>query len=185
MRKSIAVSVVVSLLAAGLLCVGCTTAIKESVGVIKGGKGTFQTIQPVSPRNLGGYTRFVLEPFRDDFAGKVPAQLKSGLNAQFRKALAAEKIPNRPGGKTLLIRGTYLHYEAEGFVGTLLGPLEEVIARVQLVDQKTKRVLGVANCVGRSDDRLTKGVRTKTEGLAKAIVSWIDKRYPKDKRTKN
>ena len=189
MRKSIVVSAMVSLLAAGLMCGGCMTAVKETVGAVQGGKGTFTPIQPLAPhketRPLGGYTRFVLEPFQDDFAGKVPAQLKRDLNAQFLKQLAAKKIPNAPGGKTLLIRGTYLHYEGEGFVGMVLGPLEEVIARVQLVDQKNSKVLGVANCVGRSDDRTTKGIRTKTEGLAKAIVSWIDQRYPKDKRVKD
>ncbi len=75
-----------------------------------------------------------------------------------------------------------LHYEDSSVVGKALGPLEFVVARVQFVDKDSGKVLATVNCVGRTTTRVNLGVARKAEGLAKAIVRWIDERYPKDKR---
>ena len=96
--------------------------------------------------------------------------------------MASKKLPNDPSGKTLVIRGRILHYEDSGILGHIT-PLEQVIARIELVDKATGQVIGVANCIGRSTTSLNAGVAKKGEGLAKAIVSWLDKRYPEEGRS--
>ena len=166
---------------------GCTgRLIKESMGVAMGAKGATTMLQPVpqghDARPLGVYERFELGQIRDDTNGQTPAAVFSLLPGAFEKQLADKKIPNAASGKTLLIRGKVLHYEDSGLVGQVFGPLEEVVARIELVDKETGKVLGVANCVGRTQESVNIGVQTKVEGLAKAIVRWIDKLYPEEKR---
>ncbi len=169
--------VLVSAVAPG--CVG--RALKEGAGVIIGARGTFVPIQPVAVgdgRPLGIYKRFELET-KDDFGGKTPPELWDRLPQALADVLAKKKIPNEPSGKTLLVRVRTLHYEDASLVGMALGPLEEVVTRVELVDKSSGKVLGVANCIGRTKETVNQGVAKKAAGLAKGIGAWIDKRYPK------
>jgi hypothetical protein len=175
---------VVLALAAGLAAPGCGTVIKETAGVALGAKGTFMPIHPVAAdknaRPLGAYKRFEIGPITDDIAGKTPGNFLGLLPAAFRKQLEKAKLPDEPGGKTLLIRGKIIHYESSGTLGFALGPLEEVIVRTELVDKDSGNVLGLANCIGRTTERVNVGVDEKAEGLAKAFVKWIETRYPKE-----
>jgi len=164
---------------------GCGTAAGELIGAARGGSGTFTELSRVGgegERPLGAYKRFELEQIEDDFANKVPPRLWGLLPGEFDKALKSKKLPNEPGGKALLVQGKVLHYEDSSTLGILLGDVEEVVARIELVDKDTGNVLGVANCVGRTKHRTNRGVGTKAEGLAEAIVGWIDSRYPKEGR---
>ena len=168
-----------------LMAQGCTRAIKETVG-LRGAKGIYAPIQPVDrlkeARPLGDYRLFELGDIKDDFGAKVPPELFRYLPVEFEEALADKKLPNEPGGKALLIRGRVLHYEDANMVGSVLGPLEEVVARIELVDKASGKVLGVANCIGRTNETVNQGVQKKAQGLARAIVAWIDARYPKELR---
>ena len=175
---------VVLVLAAGLAAPGCAgTIIKETVGVARGAKGTFMPIQPIAAdkdaRPLGVYKRFEIGPVTDDIGGKTPENFLSLMPKAFEEQLAKAKLPNEPGGKTLLIRGKIIHYESSGTLGFALGPLEEVIVRTEFVDKDSGQVLGLANCIGRTTERVNVGVDQKAEGLAKAFVKWIEARYPK------
>ncbi len=161
---------------------GCTTAAKETVGLVRGASGVYAPLQEVTADSLGQYRRFEIGPIVDDFGGKVPSDLMSHFQTAFAEELADKKLPNDPAGKTLLIRGRFFHYEDAGTLGAAIGPLEEVLARLELVDKDTNQVLGVANCIGRTTNRVNLGVPKKGQGLAKAIVSWIDARYPKQGR---
>ncbi|HUS92363.1 MAG TPA: hypothetical protein VM695_10960 [Phycisphaerae bacterium] len=176
-----------ALLTAALLAApGCTTALKEVAGTALGAKGTFTPIQPLAAgkdeRPLGQYERFELGPIQDGIGGNVPGSFFTYLPAEFAEQLRGKKLPDRPGGKTLEVRGTITHYEASGTLGVVLGPLEEIIVRTQLVDKDTGSVLGEANCVGRTTERVNMGIKQKAEGFAKAVVGWIDSRYPKEGR---
>jgi len=165
-----------------MLSAGCMTAAKEGVGIIRGAKGSFVPLQTAGGRetslDLGEYRRFELGEISDGMGGRVPASLFGHLSTEFRKQLEARDLPNQPGGKTLLIRGQILHYEDDNLVGAVVGPVEEVVLRAEMVDASTGRVLAVANCVGRTTTRVNLGVQKKAEGLAKAIISWIWAHYP-------
>ena len=166
----------------GMCSLGCGRAVGEAAEFALGPKGIYvPLVLPPSgegPWPLAGYTRFELGSFTDDFGGRTPAELFRLLPAKFQEELAKAKLPNQPGGKTLVIRGSVYHYESSNIVGMALGPLEQVIARVELIDRDSGEVIAQANCVGRTTKAVGKGVSKKTEGLAKAIVSWIKAYYP-------
>jgi len=164
-------------------CGGCISrGIKEAVGVARGAKGIYAPIDPVASNKeakpLGQYSRFEMGAFTDDMDGKSPPSLLGDLRVAFDIAIQESPLPIQAGGKTLLVRGRILHYENADMVGQALGPLEEVVARVELVDKDSGKVLGVANCIGRTTESVNTGVEKKAQGLAKAIVDWIVSRYP-------
>lgn len=171
-------------LAVSVFSTGCIgRAVKEGLGAATGPKGYYAQLEPASWSKKGSalseYTHFEMDPITDSFANKVPRRLLNLLPEEFNKQLARRKIPNVPSGKTLLVRGHVFHYEAEGTMGELFGPFEEVIARVELVDKASGKVLAVANCIGRTNETVNRGVDAKAGGLAKAIVNWIASQYPK------
>lgn len=158
-------------------CIG--RAISEGVGVVRGPKDVTVVTSPLTT-SLGQYTRFQLQPFADATGREVPEEVKAMLPTYLDKYLADKNILNTTRGKTLLIRGTYVYYEnADKALDQVFGPFEEVVARVELVDKDSGRVIGVANCVGRTTESVNKGPDDKAKGLAKAIVKWIDRNYPK------
>jgi hypothetical protein len=177
---------VLVILAAGMLLPGCSRFIGEGVGTAMGPKGIYVQIQPISPlkgeRPLGAYTRFELGDVTDAFEKKAPADFYAYLPEEFQKEILKKKLPDRPG-KTLVANVAVMHYEDQSLVGIgQISPMEEVVARVQLVDKSTGKVIASANCIGRSRETVNAGVKKKAEGLAKAIVTWISDYYPKEGR---
>ena len=187
MRKA-TILLAAMVVAAAFAAPGCGRMAGEAVGTFRGAKGPYTEIRPVAEiqgaRVLGIYTRFELGGIEDAFGGKVPPALFEHLPGKFAEQLEGAKLPNLPGGKTLLIRGRIYHYEDEGLLGTVLGPLEEVVARIELVDKDSGQVVGAANCIGRTQEAVNKGPEKKAEGLAKSIVSWIKANYPEPKGDK-
>jgi len=182
-RNTISLTIVLSSL---LMLNGCLgRAISESVGAFRGASGTYVPIRPLSAdkdaRPLGEYTKFELGEFTNTIGANAPAELWSYLPSFFEQQILEHKLPNRPG-KTLILRGTILHYESAGMVGQVTGPIEEVVARVDMVDKDSGSVLAEATVVGRTTQTVNQGVEKKAAGLAKGLVSWIDKRYPKEGR---
>lgn len=164
------------------LLTGCTTAVREGLGVARGAKGLYAPIRQPQAASLSAYSRFKLGKISDDTGGKTPQKLWDYLPGKFLEQLAEKKLPDNPDGKTLLIRGTVLHYEDESILGLVLSPLEEVIVRTELVDASSGEVLGVANCIGRTTTRVNRGVEKKAEGLAKAFAAWLAALYQPEAR---
>jgi hypothetical protein len=175
--------VIVSLVGLTAVIGGCGTAATEIVGLATGGKGTFTPIQSIST-NLGAYQQFELGTITDDMGGKVPPAFFAAMQQEFSGELREQKIPNTPSGKAVLVRGRILHYEGSSSIGMLTGAVEFVVARIEMVDKDTGQVLGTANCVGSTKTRGTRGVGSKADGLAEAIVKWIEQHYPEDQRIK-
>ena len=165
---------------------GCMRGIKEGVGVARGAKGFYAPIETsalqTDPYPLGEYRCFELGKITDDFGGKVPPELWTYLTDEFQRQLIEKELPNDPAGRTLLVRGRILHYEDASTLGHAFGPLEQVVARIELVDKSTGQVLGTANCVGRTNESVNTGVAKKAQGLAKAIVTWLAERYGPENR---
>jgi hypothetical protein len=164
-----------------LLANGCTRAIKEGLGAYKGGDGSYRSVRTVgsgpASRPLASYTKFALGEFTDDTGGYLPVGFDSYLRDHFQEALLEKGLPNY-SGKKLLLRGRILYYEKSGMFGQVFGPLEEVVARVEMVDADSGDVIGSANVVGRSKSTTSQGVETKAEGLAEGLVKWISDHYP-------
>jgi hypothetical protein len=176
-------NLVLVLLTAGLVFSGgCVSRIaKEGLGAATGAKGSFYESPSMGhegAKPLAGYQDFQVGRVEDAFKGRTPRQLLSSLPQEIRQNLRKESLPTGKGGKTCVINVSVLYYEQAGAMGQVFGPLEEVIAEVQLVDKNDDRVVGNAICVGRSTTTANQGVEKKAQGLAKGVVNWIKSRYP-------
>ena len=183
------------------LLAGCLQAgvAMEGVGTFSGPKAIYREIKPLAnnpdARPLGRYSRFETAAFQDGSGGMVPPEFLSYIPQEIKTRLADLHLSNSPKGRTVIISGRILYYEEQSLVRALISPLEEVIARVELIDKETGEVIGVAVCVSRvtartqtqavrdplRDVNVKSGVRIKAVGLAKAIYEWIRSRYPENK----
>lgn len=164
-------------LCVAIVPLGCSRAIKEGVGIVRGGSGITTVIEPISA-DVTRYGSIELATFDDQTGTGVPAQLQPMLQRFFKEMLVEKKIPRvGHGDRTLTVRGTFLYYERAGrTVSQAVSPIEEVVARVELLEGG--KVIAQANCVGRSTATSTYGVKAKAQGLAKAIIDWLEKAYP-------
>ena len=147
----------------------------EGAGVILGPRGSFVAIDPSDTTTpvLDSYHHFRVGTFVGEFQGAVPDEFYPCLSAKLEKHLQHNHLSAPLRRPRILIRGTILHYETAPLKSELFTPLEEVVARVECVDERTGRVVASANCVGRTMETINLGHGAKAEGLAKAIVAWI------------
>jgi hypothetical protein len=175
------IALCVALLAALTLLAGCSTLLKEGVGAIKGPKGIHAEVEPASTtpgeRPLDGYAQFELGSFSDRY-NQLPAGFMSKVQVRFDRRIAQSDLPPSSTGKTLILRGDVLYFEMSTMIGKAFGPLEEVIVRTEMVDKQSGRVIAVANCIGRTTNRVNLGLDAKADGLAKAFTDWILKNHP-------
>jgi len=171
MKREIPTVLAMALLA--LSATGCTTLAKESIGKVRGAKGVYAQLSTSGAASLSAYTRFELGQMKDDFGGRTPPELTQLLGQFFQEELIERELADLPAGKTLVVRGTILHYEDSRLAGMVTGPIEQVLVRAELVDKEDGTVLATANCIGRTTTRVNKGVPHKARGLAKALVGWI------------
>ena len=161
---------------------GCGTIATEAYHKYTGPEGLFVETQPVGTSRdhfaLSRYTHYELGDFKDNFAGRVPLEFFADMKSEFPTQLRKAKLMDMPGGKTLLVRGTVLFYEHAGTWGYVMGDIEQVVARVELVDKESGKVLGTAMCLGRTTTRTNQGVKYKAQGMDKATAEWIAQYSP-------
>ncbi len=158
-------------LSALLLCTGCMgRMIREGAGVVTGASGKAVELQPLSGRQLDQYGSISFDSLGTDMPN-VPSSLPDRIRRQTLEALREKKLFG-DGGPALVIRGRIIHYETGGAVDAAIGPLQEVIARVELADA-SGGTIGVANIIGRAKSLTAGGEGNLAEGAAKGIVEWI------------
>ena len=81
-------------------------------------------------------------------------------------------------GKTLVYNVNLLHYEVADATDNVFGPLEQVVARVELVDKQSGQQLAQGSCIGRTGKSVGLGVEWKAWGLARALYKWTSAYYP-------
>jgi len=177
MNKNVILLLVVTV--ALLFANGCTSRIiGEALGHVH---GSYRPVKPLAAapeaKTLGEYTMFKLGRFVDDTGGHLPDGFGAQLKLAFDEQIAAKELPNY-AGKALIIKGRVLYYEKAGMFGQIFGPLEEVVARIELIDEASGESLGTANVVGRTKATRVQGPETKAKGLAKGIVKWLSDHYP-------
>lgn len=160
---------------------GCSTLLKEGVGAVRGAKGLARPVEAVTPAGqspaLAGYTEFRIGRLSDPY-NQLPSGFKVHLEKAFAEQLGKSNLPTAQPGKTLEIRGEVIYFELNDTVGLALGEVEEVIVRAEMIDVGSGRVLGRANCIGRTTNRVNYGAEKKAKGLAKAYLDWIQKNHP-------
>jgi len=165
------------LIAIALVSAGCAGRIAKEV--VLPAKGLSVPISPATVKPVK-FAKVEVADFTNTGITTMPPNMNALLRAEV--ALRIAKLdpdksilsPGTPG--VLLVRGRYLYYEeASGAMAQLLGPFEEIIALVELVDKSTNKVLATGYCVGRTNTLMTQGPKDKAEGLAKAIIELIRK----------
>jgi hypothetical protein len=167
-------------------CVG--RVVGEGAEKTLGPKGVYWEEKPVAASHktkaLGEYRKFELGTVKNSYGKNVPPDFVSKFRAEFSKQLHESKLPKEGTGKTLLINVDLIHYEIADTSDNILGPLEQVVARVELVDNDTQQVIASGNAVGRTGKSVGVGVEWKARGLAKALIKWVSDYYPKPKGEK-
>jgi hypothetical protein len=179
--KRIALLLALTILAAG--STGCTTGITEALKAGLGGRPYVAEITTpgTDPYPLAGYEHIELGTFTDEFGGRVPNDLMPAVRASLYGTteepgeLADNGLPtgSSGSGKTLVIRGKIFHYEGKDIVGAMISPLDQVVARAEMVDKESGRVMATANLIGRTTSRTRHNVDVVAEGLARAIAKWV------------
>jgi hypothetical protein len=132
---------------------------------------------------LALYKNFEVGPLRNEFAG-TPILFTQYFPGKLRDQMFSKGLPMGQRGKTLVIDVDIMAYQsASSLFHKVLGPTEEVVARVTLKDKASGQVVGMAICIGRTYQTVGLGPKWKAWGLARAIVDqWIDDYYPKENR---
>ena len=167
-----------------LLSQGCMSrAIGEGAEKTLGPKGAYWEVSPLGAakdhRALAGYQNFALGQVTNAVGNNLPPDFISMFQSEFAKRIADSKLPHNPGGKTAVFNVTIVHYEKADMTDNVLGPLEQVVARVELVDQGSNQVLGQATAIGRTGKSVGLGTEWKAWGLSRALIKWAEDYYPK------
>jgi hypothetical protein len=180
-RNGLIVATLVILAGLSQGCVG--RLIGEGVEAARGGQGDYGEIQPVAGAKnhsaLSAYERFELGDVINECGRLMPGEFISRFKAQFAEQLADSDLPRASSGKTLAFNVAIIHYEKAKAADNIFGPLEEVVARVDLVDAESGEVLATGNAVGRTGKSVGLGTKTKAEGLSEALIKWVEDYYPK------
>ena len=167
-------------------CVG--RVVGEGAEKALGPKGVYWEEKAVAVNHktkaLGVYQRIELGTVKNSYGKNVPPDFITKFRAEFTKQLQESKLPKEASGKTLLLNVDIIHYEVADTSDNVLGPLEQVVAHVDLVDKDTQQVVGSGNAVGRTGKSVGLGVEWKARGLAKALIKWVSDYYPKPKGEK-
>jgi hypothetical protein len=175
------------LLLAGLIlpaqgCMG--RLIGEGAEKARGPKGVYWEEKPLAAdkdaKPLAAYRRFELSRVSNDYGRNLPPTFIERFRAEFARQLEASRLPNDGAGKTLLFNVGILHYEEADLADNVFGPLEQVVAHVDLVDKESQAVLASGNAVGRTGKTVGLGVDWKARGLAKALIKWALAYTPKE-----
>jgi hypothetical protein len=184
------IATVWTVLLAGALLVGqgCVgRLIDEGIEKVLGPTPKLLPLDPKWPEKdpayLASYRNFELVlPIKSEFPD-TPAEFMTYLPTKFAEQMGARDLPTGKQGKTLLVNVTILAYQPVASYNKALGPTEEVVARVELVDKDTTKLVGKAVCIGRTYQSIGLGPKWKAWGLCRAIVDkWLDEYYPKEGR---
>jgi hypothetical protein len=179
----------------GLLCLsllamvagqGCSRLIDEG---IEKGMGPTAKVLPMDPQwpekdqtYLESYKNFEVGTLKTEFP-PVPQAFMEYLPQRLNEQLNSKNLPMDKNAKTLVINITVIAYQPVSSYHVALGPTEEVVARVELVDKASGKLVGKAVCIGRTYQSIGLGTKWKAWGLCRAIVNdWINEYYPKEGR---
>ena len=182
------VAIAAVLLSAGTGCYG--RAIKEGYYGITGATGDAIIIQGARTEILNyanHYGNVKVEPFDSTMGSNIPHSFFTEVTRRTPKHLEtredeldgnpAKPFWQGPPDRTLIVRGTLIHYETADTLDVALGPTEEAICRVTIVDGSTGSQLAVANCIGRCKSTVRSGADELADGVGKAIRKLLK---PKD-----
>lgn len=178
MQKLAALHVFV-LAVASIASQGCLgRLIGEGAEGTLGPKGAYFEEKPVAANKeakpLSGYGQFELGAVSNVYGKNVPSEFLAEFPKQFGDKLKGSALSKSAGAKTLVFNVQIIHYETADTEDNVFGPLEQVVASVELVDKESGAVLASGNAIGRTGKTVGLGPKAKAEGLAKALIKWAE-----------
>jgi hypothetical protein len=189
MRTRLMLSVVVVCV---IMSGGCASRIiKESYYGVTGSSGHYILIAGNEqqckqlPFKYGGVE---VGTISNDIGAVCPAQFLAELPGAIREQLQyvndsdkKDNIPFFRGGadSKLMITGVVIHYDTGDLLDQIVGPMEEVVCRLEIRDGKTDVVLAEANFVGRAKSSVRKGPQELAVGVGKGVKTLLE---PKDEK---
>lgn len=162
----------------GLLTVlalaGCEAGLGDSANIV----GTYVGLSAPS-HALGAYANVEVGSFSNTFSGHTPDELLELLPDRIIAYLNQAEVPTGRSGKTIVIEGAIIYYEAAGSSGGALSAFEEAVAEVRLLDKDRGQTIATAHCIGRSTTFMSKGAEDKADRLGRSIAAWVAEHYPK------
>ncbi len=134
----------------------------EAFMTARGGHGKATIIRPI--QGLRNYTHIKIQPIGSAIGENISPELLKYLNAQIVEEVHKIQF-EKPGGKTLLIRGKVIHL----FDGVLE---EYIVANVELLDTETHKSLGEANIEGKSEG--IRSIKAAASGVALGIAQLLE-----------
>ncbi len=158
---------------------GCFTAAKLGLSEVTGGKKLLVVIKQPLKSKIYQYKYIKIERFKNKMGNILPPETIPVLYAACVDEILKEPMQFKiarngaPANKTLIIRGSIIHYNPAGGLSAVMGKFAQIICRVELIDKSTGQVLGVAHCIGFSKAIMRAGIEELSEGVAKAIRDWL------------
>ncbi len=161
----------------GLLIVACSAgclgrAIREGYSGATGATGRARPSQSVTA-NLADYDAVVVEPFSDDSQGLGNEAFMAVLPAKITEQIIQKTYLRGQGSKVLRISGKLILYDPGTTTDKIVGPMEQAVCQVKLIDAGSGDVLGIASCDSRAKSSFRKGPEELAEGMGRVIAEWI------------
>ena len=134
----------------------------EAYMTARGGYAQIIIIRPV--QGLRNYNHIKIQPLGSAIGENISPELLKYLNGQIVEEVHKIEF-EKPGGKTLLVRGKVIHI----FDGVLE---EYIVANVELLDADTHVILGVANIEGKSEG--IRSIKAAASGVALGIAKLLE-----------
>ena len=133
---------------------------------------------------LAQYDGFEVKPFSDRMAGRGNRAFLATVQGKVSEEISKKTYLGTGGRNVLQIFGELTMYDPGTTTDKIVGPMEEAICQVKLVDKSSGKVLGLANCISRAKSSIVKGPEELAEGMGKAIAEWIVKNDTRGQRPK-
>lgn len=164
-----AVKTFVAMAALGMVCSGCSRMFAEGMGT-QGASG--RVSDPVKSQDLSSYSSMDVDEITISNGVNVPSEMASMIRSDLVSVADRRGLGNGASPK-LRLSGEIVHYESGTKVDTVIGPFEEVVLRTRLIDVQSGAIVQETNLVGRSKAVTSSGTKSLSEGVGKALDTWL------------
>jgi len=166
-------TVTVTLVSAALLstmCLGCSRMFTEGMGT-RGASG--RVSDPDKTQDLSSYVSMDVDVITIANGVNAPSEMPGMIRSDLVSVTDRRGLGNG-GSPRLRLSGEIIHYEDGTELDSVIGPFEEVVLRTRLIDVQSGAIVQETNLVGRSKAVTSSGVKSLSEGVGKALDTWLE-----------
>jgi len=152
------------------LCLGCSRMFAEAKGT---GGASGRVSDSDESRNLSIYASMEVDDITIANGVNAPSEMPAMMRSDLIAVTARRGLGNGDNPK-LRLSGEIIHYEDGSKLDAVIGPFEEVVLRARLIDVQSGAIVQETNLIGRSKASTSSGVESLSEGVGKALDTWLD-----------